>query len=403
MTAAHREKSHVLPLDSLRGIAAVSVVIHHVILMPPFLAAFPQHAWIDCSFFHSGWLLVDFFFVLSGVVMSLGYVKPDAGIFSLREFMVRRLARVYPLHIVMLLAILLFRFVRLGLVTAGVMAATSFAFEVNNGYSFFLNVLLLHSLGFLNYLGWNAPSWSISVEFYTYLIFGLALLLAHRLRLKGSFYWISIGLSVGCWLIIVVVLGKQSLELQNDFGLLRCIVSFFLGVLTVKLVSGLPQKIGSGLQGGIQFCALVMAIAHVSLVEAYPWISFFAPLTFAIFLGSILAFPDAAVMPRILAIKPLVWLGQRSYSVYMVHAFVVLFDEYFVRALGPRPIAGLDSICFGLAATLNLLAVLAAVILMSNVTYRYVELPGGRLLKHIFRAAPDFSTPLAAHSTRPSN
>ena len=40
LTPVHREKAHVLPLDSIRGIAAISVVIHHVILMKTFLAAF---------------------------------------------------------------------------------------------------------------------------------------------------------------------------------------------------------------------------------------------------------------------------------------------------------------------------------------------------------------------------
>jgi peptidoglycan/LPS O-acetylase OafA/YrhL len=57
--SVHREKTHVLPLDSIRGIAATSVVIHHLLLMPTFLAAFPHNAWINCSFFRSAWLLVD--------------------------------------------------------------------------------------------------------------------------------------------------------------------------------------------------------------------------------------------------------------------------------------------------------------------------------------------------------
>ncbi|MFL5238732.1 MAG: heparan-alpha-glucosaminide N-acetyltransferase domain-containing protein, partial [Rhizomicrobium sp.] len=71
----HREKAHVLSLDSIRGIAAVSVVIHHLLLMPTFLAVFPHNAWINWSFFRSAWLIVYLFFVLSGMVMSLRYVR----------------------------------------------------------------------------------------------------------------------------------------------------------------------------------------------------------------------------------------------------------------------------------------------------------------------------------------
>ena len=402
---AHREKAHVLTLDSIRGIAAVTVVIHHVILMPTFLAAFPNHAWIDCAFFRSGGFLVDLFFVLSGMVMSLSYLQTDFGRFSLRDFMVRRFARVYPLHIVMLLVLLLFRLVRigLGLAVAGAVVTGPAAFEVNNGYSFFLNVFLLHSLGFVQYLNWNAPSWSISVEFYTYLVFGLLLLAAQRLNSLAWFYFAAATLAIGSWFVLTTVVATPQLDVQFDWGLLRCFTSFFLGVLTVRAVKALPRDIGPVLQGAVQLAVVAAAVAHVSLTEAYPWISYLAPVTFAVLLGSLLAFPDAALVPAMLTIKPLLWLGQRSYSIYMVHAFVVLLAEYFVKVLGARPIAALDSICPGLATTLNLTMVVAAVLALSNFTYRYVELPGGRVLRRALGRTPGFSSSQVAPSARPSN
>src|SRR4051794_5704247 len=302
--------------------------------MPTFLAVFPHNAWINCSFFRSAWLLVDLFFVLSGIVMSLSYVEGDFGRFSLREFMVRRLARVYPLHIVMLIANLLFRLLRIGLVMAGVVVAAPAAFEVNNAYSFGLNVLLLHSMGFIDYLSWNAPSWSISVEFYTYLVFGLIVLLAQRMRSLLWFYVLCGALAICSLVVIIFVLDKRSLGLQTDFGILRCFVSFFLGVLTVRFVDRLPAKPGPAVQGALQFAAMIASIVLVSLSETNPAATFLAPVTFAIFLGSLLAFPDALLVPRMLVVKPLVWLGKRSYSIYMVHALVVLLAEYFVRAVG---------------------------------------------------------------------
>ncbi|MCA6125510.1 acyltransferase [Bradyrhizobium sp. WSM 1704] len=396
MQQVHREKAHVLPLDSIRGIAAISVVIHHLILMPTFLAAFPHNAWINWSFFRSAWLLVDLFFVLSGIVMSLSYVRGEFGQFSLREFMVRRLARVYPLHIVMLFASLLFRLLRIGLVMAGVVVAVPAAFEVNNAYSFVLNLFLLHSMGPIDYLSWNAPSWSISVEFYTYLAFGLVVLFAQRFKSLRYFYLGALLLAAGSWLVIVFVLQKKSLGLQTDFGILRCFTSFFLGVLTVRVVERLPRRIGPAMQGALQLAAMIASVAVVSLVEAYPAISFAAPLTFAIFLGSLLAFPDAVLVPRMLVARPLVWLGRRSYSVYMVHALVVLFAEYFVRAVGPRIIHALDSICAGLPATLNLVASLAAVLIVSHFTYLYVEIPGGKYMRDVLGSRRGkFATPPA--------
>ncbi|MGY3079923.1 peptidoglycan/LPS O-acetylase OafA/YrhL [Bradyrhizobium sp. LM6.10] len=277
------------------------------------------------------------------------------------------------------------------MVTAGVVVAAPAAFEVNNAYSFVLNVFLLHSMGFIDYLSWNAPSWSISVEFYTYLVFGLIVLLAQRMRSLLWFYVLCGLLVVGSFLFIVLVLDKRSLGLQTDFGILRCFVSFFLGVLTVKVVHCLPRKPGPALQGLLQLVAMIASIALVSLAETNPAITFLAPLTFAIFLGSLLAFPDALLVPRILVARPLVWLGRRSYSIYMVHALVVLFAEYFVRALGPRPIAALDSIWAGLPATLNLVVSLAAVLVVSHFSYLYIEVLGGKLLRNALGSRPDFS------------
>ena len=198
------EKPHYLPLDSVRGIAALSVVIHHVVISRTVIAAFPQKAWIDVPFFHNAWLFVDLFFVLSGMVISLNYATSDFRDFSLREFVLRRLARIYPLHIVTLLAMLMLRFARLGLVAIGILAVAPVQTEVNTGYSFFLNVLLLHSMGFLDHLSWNGPSWSISTEFYTYLLFGVLLLWAQYFGSRRLFYVASVVLVIGSALLIVV-------------------------------------------------------------------------------------------------------------------------------------------------------------------------------------------------------
>jgi peptidoglycan/LPS O-acetylase OafA/YrhL len=401
MSSTHRQQHHYLPLDSVRGVAALSVVVHHVILMPPFLAAFPQKAWFDWAYFHNAWLLVDLFFVLSGIVISMSYTNTDFGKFSFGEFIVRRLARVYPLHIVILVALLGFRLVRIGLVAAGAIPPAPATFQVNNAYSFVLNLFLLHSLGFIDYLSWNGPSWSISVEFYTYILFAFMLIVAERLNTLRFLYWCAILLVISNWLIIVFVLQKPDLGLQYDHGFLRCVLSFFLGVLTVKAVSAIPRTIPASLQSGVQIGSMFISFLLVSIEGAYPAVSFVAPIVFATFLGSLLAFPAAWGLPRLLQTAPLVWLGSRSYSLYMTHALVILLAEYAVRAVGPRAIESLDSISTGLAATLTFSAVIAAVIALSSLTYRYVEIPGSRLLRGlVLQTRSGFSTAFADNPSR---
>lgn len=400
MESTHRAKPHYLPLDSIRGIAALSVVIHHFILMPTFLAAFTQRPWVDWPFFRNSWLFVDLFFVLSGIVMTLSYAQSEFSHFSLRDFLARRVARLYPLHLFMLLVMLLFRFLRVGLVAAGLVVAVPAAFEVNNAYSFVLNLFMLHSLGFIDYLSWNGPSWSISVEFYTYIVFGLVMLLAVRTAAAWVLGAAAALLVLVGMIFITVVLGKRSLELQWDFGLVRCVVGFFLGVLTAQVCLRIGQSDRRSLYGLLQIFACAASVILVSVVGVWPEISFAAPFIFALLLGSLLAFPKAAPLPRLLESAPLVWLGRRSYSVYMVHAFVILLAEYFVRAMGQRPIAALDGICSGLAATLMLALVLIAVLILSNLTYTLVELPGARLMKRWLQGSSDVHSARVAASTR---
>jgi peptidoglycan/LPS O-acetylase OafA/YrhL len=131
-------------------------------------------------------------------------------------------------------------------------------------------------------------------------------------------------------------------------------------------------------------------------VGSYPAISFAAPFVFAMLLGSLMAFPAAWPLPALLAVRPLVWLGKRSYSIYMVHAIVLVLAEYAIRAAGSRSIQALDSIADGAAATLLVALVVAGVLLLSDFTYKHVELKGGKLLLRIL--GRDIRSPIAAVS-----
>ena len=81
-------------LESLRGLAAVGVVFFH----------FRMHSSFDNRFVQDLWLMVDFFFVLSGFVMTLAYADRLANRRQFFEFAKKRFFRLYPLHILVLLA-----------------------------------------------------------------------------------------------------------------------------------------------------------------------------------------------------------------------------------------------------------------------------------------------------------
>ncbi len=132
-------------LDSLRGVCAILVVMFH---MPV-----ASH-WRDWGLVQHGYLFVDYFFVLSGFVIAHAYAERlrtsrDAG-----RFMVRRLGRVWPLHVLMLAA---FIGLELARVWFSIDAATPFTRD-RSVEAIFTNLLLIQAFNIHPSLTWNGPS-----------------------------------------------------------------------------------------------------------------------------------------------------------------------------------------------------------------------------------------------------
>ena len=148
-------------LTGLRGYAALMVCLHHY--------NYRKSGTLFYDIVAKGDWGVIVFFVLSGFV--LAYVYQDWFKLGLHKsdfthFIRLRLARVYPLHLIMLLLWGL-------LILCGRIAIT----ENDSPYTFILNLTLTHAWGFTPSLSWNLPSWSISSEFFCYLLFPLLIVL----------------------------------------------------------------------------------------------------------------------------------------------------------------------------------------------------------------------------------
>jgi peptidoglycan/LPS O-acetylase OafA/YrhL len=138
------EKPRFLHLDLLRGIAALTVATGH-------LCGWNGRSTIDYT------MCVAFFFILSGYVLSHAYGEAIlAGTINLRDYIVLRLARLYPLHILtaIVMAVLLINQYGSGAITRG---------------GVFETVFLMQSI-FTGGWSLNAPSWSIGAEFWAGLI-----------------------------------------------------------------------------------------------------------------------------------------------------------------------------------------------------------------------------------------
>jgi peptidoglycan/LPS O-acetylase OafA/YrhL len=160
-------------LDVLRGLAALTVVFwhwQHFLQVssragPPRAIGSPLFGTF-ALFYGAGWMAVDLFFALSGFVFFWLYAQAiTERRISARDFFVLRFSRLYPLHLVTLLA------VAVGQGVYRHLTGHSFVYVFNDGYHFLLNLALASSWGFERGLSFNSPVWSVSVEVALYAIF----------------------------------------------------------------------------------------------------------------------------------------------------------------------------------------------------------------------------------------
>lgn len=351
-------------LDGWRGICALLVVLFHAPV------AGIVH---ETAFFRHGYLFVDFFFVLSGFVIAHAFYDRLRGEQNFGRFFGLRLFRVYPLHLFMLALFVAFEC--LMLVTRG----PSEAFVGGNSVVALVhNLLMSHSFGTVDSLGWNYPSWSISAELLAYGLFALMVIRAPRAMLPLMAVTIVGGL-------VVIALVEGTMDTTVRFGWLRCLAGFSLGAV-LRLVIW-PRAGGRVAVGGTawtlaELACVLLVVVFVSELGGSV-LSVAAPLVFAF---AIYVFGhEGGAVSRLLKAGPIAFLGAISYSVYMTHAFVISRTENVATVLGERtgwPIfsaAADGKRLMGSTEWQSLTAlgiILAGTIVMSAITWRLIERPG---------------------------
>ena len=340
-------------LDALRGLCALLVVFFHL-PVSSHIHALPLT--------RHGYLFVDFFFVLSGFVIAHAYGGRLASVRDVGPFIAKRLGRVWPLHAVMLAVFIGLELCRLWFHFD---SAPPFVRD-RSVEAIFTNLLLIQSFNIHDYLTWNGPAWSISVEMGAYVLFAALMVLAPRRFVPLSLVIVVAGA------LIVLNFAPRFMNTTYNFGFPRAAYGFFLGCLVHRVWRMTPPTFSPVVASWLQAACLIVVGVYVSYAEG-PW-TVAAPLFFA---ASIWIFAEErGLVSRALSVRPMLALGHWSYSIYMVHMFLITIMLIVARKTSFMP--GGRRIDFGSIWLNDLfaLAVIGVIVGVSVLTYRFIEIPG---------------------------
>lgn len=343
-------------LDGFRGIAALMVAIFHLNVN-----GYLSHLYL----IKNSWLFVDFFFVLSGFIIGYGYLDKIYNFSDLRVFILKRIARIYPLHLFMLLLFIPFGLVNL---IVGVNLGERFSFS-----SFIQNIFLIQALGFNNQETWNVPAWSISVEFYAYILFSLISLYFPFYKNKILF------LSFLSFLSFFILYYFSTMSDTVEFSFFRCTFSFFLGVVAFLIF----KKFNYNLKPWIELLIFALVIFYLSsdFIYSSSYKAFLSPLLF--FVVILVFSKEKGLISTILKCNLFQFLGKLSFSIYLTHSFfvtiiksIVLIIEKNSESVYLYEINQQKVLDFGWGGINDLifLPYLVVIIIFSFFTYKYIEI-----------------------------
>jgi peptidoglycan/LPS O-acetylase OafA/YrhL len=386
----HLSRPYLTTLTPLRGIAAVIVVFFHSNLMfMPFMPINKPHV------ITAGWLWVDFFFVLSGFIISYVYgndFKVSVSTAGYWKYIKARFARVYPLHFVTMIWCLTCALI----IIHHANGIHPFFWDMLNPFTAIPSLLLVQSLGLYISAPLNTPSWSLSTEWWMYMIFPLLVPYFQRIKLPGKIFTLF-GIA-GLFLLVKYYLGpvnlpfpggSPSLNVVADFGIFRCMAGFLLGMFLYTIhqeciaINFFRQSWVFGVFFIGAIVAMHMGAEDILIVAFFPFIILSA------------AYNTSAVK-KMLDIPFLQRLGDWSFSIYMVHVPIIyLFWIYqtihdpFKWANFPPDITVQPDYVTGLWMCM---VVVALTLLLASITYQYIEVPARSYLNKRFK--PDELEPV---------
>jgi peptidoglycan/LPS O-acetylase OafA/YrhL len=342
-------------IDGLRAIAIIPVLLYH----------------LNFRYTPGGFIGVDIFFVISGFLITQHIAAElEAGRFSLTAFYERRIRRIFPALVAMLLCATVFAYLLLlplemvefsRSLLAAVLSVSNIYFWLNTDYFQIKDIPLLHT-------------WSLGVEEQFYVVLPLTLMFLDRFckaRIR---------------MVICLIAGASFVLSALTVSRFQEAAFYLLPQRSWELLLGsiLALRILPDLSGRVlrEICAAVGlgAIIFLTLRYSRSW-TFPGPLALLPCVGAVLIIETGrhgrTIVSRILSTGPLVGVGLISYSVYLWHLPILVFQDYFTAlAFGHVFSLLFPSLSYPQAVTMERIAFLFVLsLLIGALSWKFIEQP----------------------------
>jgi peptidoglycan/LPS O-acetylase OafA/YrhL len=337
----------IIALTSIRGIAAIWVVVFHLV------SNLQHHGWLGQSsrlmsniIAGGSGFAVDVFFILSGYILVTNYGgKSDSA-----EFFVHRIARIFPLHVSVLTLMVL-----------GAAAAATFGITPESESFFSWYDLPYHYALIFVWFGmggWNGPAWSLCVELVAYVTFPAIQRVGRQCPVGWTF--VLCGIMLACDVSLSSTVGFPA----TGFGAIARGLFGFAGGAMLRLANkerSMPNAI---------MPASVLAIGLIAGTGTYQ-LGVIPAAALIAALGS----SREGLVTRFMSSRPAYLLGLVSFSIYLIHDPLLIVGMQIVRRL-PWLQTSYGSVAFVFVYGLILLV-------CSAVSWKFIELPARHVIRNL--------------------
>lgn len=357
-------RPEIRPLTGLRFVAAMWVVLFHA---PAQLSALLRElAPLDFLVVH-GYLAVPLFFALSGYILSYQHYQEFRD--ERRDyprFIAKRLARIYPVHLAMLLGLVV---VVAAARATGTTVGGKDAYDLGGA----VQDLLLVRGWVTPSEGWNFPAWSLSAEWFAYLTFPLAVAAVAACRSR------PLRLLALAGALLAVRVGYVALSgTETPHPLIDVTTMFVAGVAVFSVLAGRGGSRAADLVGG---GALILLIAATPFLGGSPAVQAAAMVLSLVVVGALGM--ARGIVAGALSWGPIAWGGRISMCIYLTHNPVATVAGPVWSHIGvdadSSPVARL------LVGGLWLVLIVAA----GAAAHYWIERPGQRLVMRLFQRVRD--------------